>query len=122
MASVRLINHNSEHPRTMIINTARGCIKRMFDISDKMYHKEISNEITEMLTDNDFPKTLIKKRIKKHQETPGAKKNRELRSYKSLIYVPTLLERLMRSDFYNNTEIQIAHKQFHTLKHFYNNT
>jgi hypothetical protein len=122
MASGRLINHNSKHPRTMIINTARGCIKRMFDISDKMYHNEIKREVTKILTDNDFPKFLIKKLIQKYQETPRDNKNRQLKLYKSLTYVPTLSERFMRSDCYNSAEVQIAHKPFHTLRHLYSNT
>lgn len=42
----------------MIMNTARGCIKGMLNISDKMYYKEIKKELTEMLMDNDSPKTL----------------------------------------------------------------
>lgn len=65
MAFGILIKLNSKHPSTRIMNTARGCIKRMFDISDKICHKEIKKEITEMLTENDFPKILIKNLFKK---------------------------------------------------------
>lgn len=41
------------------MNTARGCIKGMLNISDKMYYKEIKKELTEMLMDKNI-KSLLK--------------------------------------------------------------
>ncbi|XP_046869398.1 uncharacterized protein LOC124462049 [Drosophila willistoni] len=84
-ASGRIINFNSKHPKTMIINTARSCIQRMLNISDKIYHKETKMEIINILKDNDFPDNVIRTLFKKHKSTIDKTKN-EKHIYRSLMY------------------------------------
>ncbi|XP_067614295.1 uncharacterized protein [Eurosta solidaginis] len=123
-ASGRIINFNSKHPKTMIINTAMGCIRRMLQISDEMYHQEIKNEITLLLKNNDFPdstiKNLLKRPLIQHQKQNS--ENTQKTIFKTVSYVPQLSERLAKSDCYNTEKVKIAHKPTNTLKKIFNRT
>ncbi|XP_070066125.1 uncharacterized protein [Drosophila virilis] len=119
IASGRILNFNSNHPKSMIINTALGCMNRMMKISDTIYHKEIEHEIKELLTKNDFPPNIIKTLLKRRQ-IERKKPTEPAKIYKSLIYVPRLSERLTNSDCYNKQDIKVAHKPTNTLQKFFN--
>ncbi|XP_067633938.1 uncharacterized protein [Eurosta solidaginis] len=120
----RIINFYSKHPKTMIMNTAMGCIRRMLEITDDTYHEEIKNEIKLLLRRNDFPENIIKTLLNKYQEEKNQEKEKEKpqKIFKSVAYVPKLSERLAKSDCYNKDEVKIAHKPINTLKNIYNQT
>ncbi|XP_067636855.1 uncharacterized protein [Eurosta solidaginis] len=99
-ASGRLINFYSKHPKSMIMNTAMSCIRRMLQISDDVYHQEIRQEIFSLLKLNDFPENIIR----------------------TLIRRSMCAERLIKSNCYNNKQFRIAHKPCNTLKNMFNKT
>ncbi|XP_067628617.1 uncharacterized protein [Eurosta solidaginis] len=121
-ASGRIINFNSKHPKSMIINTAMGCIRRMLHTSDEVYHDQIKKEIFTILRNNDFPKYTIKKLIKKAKLPKNIQNPEKHFIFKSLAYVPQLSERLAKSDCYNKENVKIAHKPSNTLKSIFNKT
>ncbi|XP_067616604.1 uncharacterized protein [Eurosta solidaginis] len=122
IASGRIINFNSKHPKSMIVNTALGCIRKMLLTSDELYHKEIKKEIVTLLRNNDFPKHTIRRLMKKAKLPNNTQKPGKPLNFKSLAYVPQLSERLVKSDCYNKDNTKIAHKPSNTLKQFFNKT
>ncbi|XP_067634760.1 uncharacterized protein, partial [Eurosta solidaginis] len=121
-SSGRIINYNSKHPKSMILNTAMGCIKRMLQTSDQIYHNEIKKEIFTTLKNNDFPTYTIKKLLSRVNHAISQQKPQMSVIFKSLTYVPQLSERLAKSDCYNKEKIKIAHRPTNTLKYLFNNT
>ncbi|XP_017466333.1 PREDICTED: uncharacterized protein LOC108359145 [Rhagoletis zephyria] len=121
-SSGRIISFNSKHPKTMIINTAMGCIRRMLRITDDTYHTEIKNEIKILLKNNDFPDNIIKTLLRRYAIENNHDKLETTKIFKSVAYVPKLSERLVKSDCYNTEDIKIAHKPTNTLKYMFNKT
>lgn len=122
VSSGRIINFHSRHPKTMIINTAMGCIQRMLGISDDAYHIEIKEEIKELLKLNDFPENIINTLIRRVLSKNPKNVSDKPKIFKSVIYVPQLSERLVKSDCYSTERIKISHKPINTLKHIFNKT
>ncbi|XP_067619916.1 uncharacterized protein [Eurosta solidaginis] len=121
-ASGRIINFNSKHPKTMIMNTAKGCIRKMLQTSDEVYHKEVKKEIFTLLRNNDFPKKTIKTLLRKTKNLNRPKTPDKPIIFKSVAYVPRLSERLAKSDCYDKETTKIAHKPTNTLKNIFNKT
>lgn len=125
MASGRLINFYSKHPRRIIINTATNFINRVLDISDIDFHKINITKIKSILHMNDFPKKTIidliahvrSKRFSKILEMEKPQK-----VYKSLTYIPGLSERLKNSDLYDKDNIEIALKTRETVNKLFSKT
>ena len=126
-ASGRLINYFSKHPKQIIINTAFNFIKRVLNISDKVFHKENKNKINEILKKNNFPQPVITSLLNKHKENyvvPDSVPDKIHKDfiYKTLPYVPGFSERFKNSDILDKQKYCLALKTNNTLKSIYTNT
>lgn len=61
MASNRLVNYYSAHPRHMIFNIAKSFIRKILTISHREFHKANKKRIFEILEKNNFPVKIIEK-------------------------------------------------------------
>lgn len=124
IASGRIINFHSKHPKRMIINTARNFINRVLTISDEEYHHKNKIKINEILRKNSFPKKIITELINKSTEEkrPNVQENRESKIYKSLIYIPNISERVEKSNILDKNVFTIAHKTHNNLRKLFSNT
>lgn len=122
-ASGRLINFFSNHPKYMIMNTAKNFTERVLRISDEIYHKENMKTITNILQNNSFPlhtiKDIIKNALKNLNRPPEI---RPEKLFKSMTFVPKFSERITFSDIYDKQNINIALKTDNTLNLLFSNT
>lgn len=63
IASNRIINYYSSHPRYMIENVSKALIKRALSLSHRDFHVNVLEKIKKILALNNFPKHRIKKLI-----------------------------------------------------------
>ncbi|KAG4068980.1 hypothetical protein HA402_005641 [Bradysia odoriphaga] len=61
IASNRLLNYYSKHPRSMVINTAKAFIRRVFTLSHASFHQENRATIKRILGKNNFPAELTER-------------------------------------------------------------
>lgn len=123
-SSGRIINFNATQPKTQIINTARNFIQRVLDISDKKFHTQNIQKITNILTQNSFPIKLINSLIRSYQ--PFKKKthgnsNEEKRFY-SVKYIPGLTDNKNIKTTIDKTNINFAYKPNKTLSTIFTTT
>ncbi|XP_075157659.1 uncharacterized protein LOC142230926 [Haematobia irritans] len=122
-ASGRIMNYFSQHPKRIVINTAKNLINRVLNISDKEYHSKNKSIIRDILHNNNFPKYLINDLIS--QFKPEGKKQNENKNeetiYKSLVYVNKLSERITNSEIFDKGQYTLAHKSNNTLKKLFSN-
>lgn len=64
IASNRILNYYSKHPKNMIRNVAKSFIKRVFTVSHKSFHQENIEEVKRILKKNSFPEAFIEKLMK----------------------------------------------------------
>ena len=121
MASGRLINYFSQHPKQVVINTATNFIRRVLNTSDKVFHEQNKIKITNILQNNSFPLHLINSLIKKQSTHTIPDKNEKKLVYKSMPYIPGLSERFKNSKLYDKEKFCIASKTTNTLKSLYTN-
>lgn len=125
MASSRLINFHSKHPRRVIINTATNFIKRVFEISDTEFHKTNLEKIKHILNMNDFPGRTINDLIKHIRTNKHIKNNQEekpAKIYKSITYIPGFSERLKNSNIYDKEKYELAFKSNVTVNKLFSKT
>lgn len=125
MASGRLINFYSKHPRRIIINTATNFINRVLHISDREFHKTNLIKIRNILYKNDFPRHTVNYLIthvndKKHSK--NVEKEKPPKIYKSVTYIPGLSERIKNSDIYNREKVELALKTHNTVNKIFSKT
>lgn len=123
MASGRLINFFSNHPKYVIMNTAQNFAERVLRISDQKYHKNNINIIEQILQKNSFSPSLTKHIVKNALKTlnkPPTTKSEKI--FKSMTYVPKFSERITFSDIYDRQNINIALKTDNTLSKLFSNT
>ncbi|XP_067628785.1 uncharacterized protein [Eurosta solidaginis] len=122
-ASGRLINFNSKHDKSTIVNTARNFINRVLSISDEVYHKENIKIIINVLENNEFPTRIIKNFIRDYYKKPTARKNAENNKiYKSTTYVSGLSNRIKYSNIYDKEKYNLAFTYNNTLRQIFSNT
>ncbi|XP_075148807.1 uncharacterized protein LOC142238661 [Haematobia irritans] len=122
-ATGRLINFNSKHPRRVIMNTATNFIRRVHDISDKIFHKDNEDKIRTILRLNDFPNKTIDDLIQHVKEQQHIKHDEiEPKIYKPLTYVPQFSERFKSSNMLNKDKFQIAQRTHNTVNQFFSKT
>lgn len=119
-ASGRIINFFSKHPKQIIINTAKNFVHRVLNISDEKFHSRNKNKIREILTMNNFPMNMINNFIEYRPTRP--KQEKEEKTYKSMIYIPHMSERFLKSNIYDKNTFAIAQKTNNTLKKFFSDT
>ena len=115
MASGRLINYFSQHPKQIVINTATNFIRRVLNISDPIFHAQNKTKIINILKNNSFPPHSINSLIKKQSTYIVPDKNDNKLVYKSMPYVPGFSERFKNSKLYDKEKFCIASKTSNTL-------
>lgn len=63
IASNRILNYHTCHPRHMVNNTVKSFISRALSHTSKKYHNEIKEKITEILVCNNFTRKYIEKQL-----------------------------------------------------------
>ncbi|XP_037037920.1 uncharacterized protein LOC119075557 [Bradysia coprophila] len=63
IASNRLLNYYSKHPKNMVINTAKSFIRRVFTLSHSSFHQENRLTIKAIMDKNNFPAKLTERLI-----------------------------------------------------------
>lgn len=123
-ASGRIINYYSQHPKTIIINTAKNLINRVLTISDTRFHTKNKSKIKHILRNNNFPNNLINNLISNHRPANQHinQKDKDAKIFKSLTYVPGISERIANSDIVDKNKYKIAHKTNNTIKKLFSNT
>ncbi|XP_075150874.1 uncharacterized protein LOC142224982 [Haematobia irritans] len=72
---------------------------------------------------NNFPPIIIKKLITNYKpSSEQTDDNKDPKSYKSLTYIPTISERIAKSDIFDTNKYNLAHKSNNTLKNLFTNT
>lgn len=71
MASNRILNYYSKHPKNMVKNVAKAFIRRVFTLSHKKFHDENRNTIKEILIKNNFPPKTIENLIHQVWNSPN---------------------------------------------------
>lgn len=122
MASGRLINFHSKHPKSVKINTARNFIRRVLAISDKIYHKANKHKIKTILTMNNFPSKVINGLIRDNNSTKNNKNDENEKIYKSIPYISKFSERIRSSNVIDEHKYAITMKTHNTVKNLYTNT
>ncbi|XP_075167711.1 uncharacterized protein LOC142239835 [Haematobia irritans] len=122
-ASGRIMNFFSNHPRSMLINTAKNLVNRVLTISDNKFHKNNRKKLQNILQENNFPPKLIKELISSYK-TYLDKENieKEPKIYRSLSYVKGISERITNSNIVDKNNVNIAHKNYNTLKNIFTKT
>lgn len=126
IASNRMLNYYSAHPRHTVINTAKAFAERALRLSSTQYKREIINKISAILEKNNFPKDIINKII--HEKTNmditlnqtlahptnvtwnNATRRAPPKEFASLTYVPQMSEALTKQLKYFAPNVTIAGK------------
>lgn len=122
IASGRILNYMSAHPKQMITNTAIAFVKKVFRFSDPVFHANNTNRITDILRKNNFPLNEIHRIIglakipTDHNRPPTQCANN---NYYALTYVPGVSESLCKQLRYFLPEANVAHKPEQKLNQFY---
>ena len=122
IASGRLINFYSKHPKRIIINTANNFIRRVLNISDRIFHNDNIIKIKQILSKNGFPNKVITKLINQQRNKTPEKHDKPAKIYRAITYVPGFSERLTNSKIIDEEKYEIAMKTDNTLKKLFSNT
>lgn len=122
IASGRIINFMSAHPRHMITNTALAFARKVFRFSSSIFHSENETRIKNILLKNSFPPNEIHKIIN-IAKTPAVRMDRHTDNVNSnhyaLTYVPGTSEALRKHLRYFLPDSNLAHKPENKLNQFY---
>ncbi|XP_075150333.1 uncharacterized protein LOC142224448 [Haematobia irritans] len=122
-ASGRIMNFFSNHPRSMLINTAKNLVNRVLTISDNKFHKNNRKKLQNILQENNFPPKLIKELISSYKPYLDKENiEKEPKIYRSLSYVKGISERITNSNIVDKNKVNIAHKNYNTLKNIFTKT
>ncbi|XP_037826543.1 uncharacterized protein LOC119614495 [Lucilia sericata] len=122
MASGRLINFYSKHPKRIIMNTATNFITRVLDTSNTEFHKNNLSKIKNILLKNDFPYKTINHLIDNVLNKENREKSEPSRKiYQSVEYISGLSERIKHSDIYDKEKYTLAMKTNNTTYKLFNN-
>lgn len=98
MASGRLLNFFSNHPKYQVVNTARNFIRRVLGISSNIYHSKNKDLILKILKDNQFPEKTILRLINdfyfNKQPNTNVSGTTEPTKYVSTTYIPKLSDNI----------------------------
>lgn len=152
MASNRILNFYSNHPRHVVLNTAKNFIRRVFQLSSACFHADYVTKIVVILEKNNFPSKFIGESLNKiralhnsHQSFTNTTSNVTSMNlsllfnstaapevldktmvtgpaYSSLSYVPGLSESLVKQLEYFIPEVTIASKPVNKLSLLFTNS
>ncbi|XP_055840080.1 uncharacterized protein LOC129907751 [Episyrphus balteatus] len=118
-SSGRLINFNSKQPKQVIINTAKNFVNRVLDISDIVFRQKNIQIIMDTLLSNSFPLNIIKTLLNQYFN-PLVQINSVANvtpfSYKSIVYIPNLSNRMLNAPIRNKDNVRIAFKSANILR------
>lgn len=121
IASNRILNYFSAHPRNTIINTAKSLAKKVFEFSHTQFHQNNVVKIKDILSKNNFPSREIE-RIIDLAARPTINTNKPVKpnvGFSSLAYVPRVSEALVKKIKYFIPDVTVAHKPEIKLDRFY---
>lgn len=111
MASNRLLNFHSAHPKNMVYNVAKSFVQRVHDFSDQRFHHGNMTKISAILSKNSFPKETISKLLHSVYTNPVARQPRNVSNqFCSIAYIPDVTESLSRRIKYFLPDLQIANR------------
>ncbi|XP_037045731.1 uncharacterized protein LOC119081096 [Bradysia coprophila] len=122
IASNRILNFYSAHPRNTVLNTAKSFARKVFEYSHTEFHTENLTKINNILQKNNFPVNEIHKLIKmasKPMIHKASTSNEKKKTYCSLTYVPKVSESLTRQIKYFLPEVTVANKPEQKLDRYY---
>lgn len=64
IASNRILNFHSKHPKNMVRNVAKSFIRRVFAVSYQSFHQQNLQEVKRILAKNSFPDKMVEAMIK----------------------------------------------------------
>lgn len=118
-SSGRLINYNSKQPKQMIINTAKNFISRVLDISNIVFRQKNIKVIMDTLISNSFPQNLIRTLLNQYFNPmlrTNLVTNAQQFSYKSILYIQNLSNRILNAPIRNKDNVRIAFKSANVLR------
>ncbi|XP_075157952.1 uncharacterized protein LOC142231219 [Haematobia irritans] len=122
-ASGRIMNFFSKHPKRIILNTTQNLIHRVLSISDQRFHQKNKKKLQSILEENNFPKKLSRDLIADFKpRTEKLYNDKQQKSYRSLLYIPGISERISKSNIFDRNKYNLAHKSNNTLKKLFTNT
>lgn len=125
IASGRIINYNSNQPKSQIINTAKNLINKVSEICDVQYNNNNMEKLTKILKDNSFPKHIINNLTKLHkfpQNNRNGNPNMNNKKYFSTKYIPGLTDSNNIKFTINKNNTILAYKPNKTLNTIFTNT
>lgn len=129
IASGRIINFNSNHPKSQKINTANNLIKKILNISDAEFKDQNIEKIHTILRKNNYPvqitKDLLQKNIHSNNlnntNTPSNTVSQPLK-YFGAQYTPNLTENHRLNKIINQAHIKFAHRPTETINRLFTQT
>ncbi len=70
IASNRILNFYSGHPKNMVMNVAKSFVRRVFTLSHRTFNEDNRRKIKEILTKNNFPAKTIENVIQQIWNSP----------------------------------------------------
>jgi hypothetical protein len=116
MASNRILNFFSAHPKKMIHNVAKSFARKVFDFSDAQFHEANKVRVKDILHKNSFPHNEIAKIIQSAftseapRNTAQAPHSTTNTHYCSLAYVPRVSEALTKRLKYFLPDVTVANR------------
>lgn len=115
IASNRILNFHSAHPKQMIHNVARSFTRKLFEYSDRQFYDENVHKINSILTKNGFPPNVISQIIHSvTNESPQRSNNNDREKtcthFCSLSYIPGVTESLSRQINYFTPHVTVARR------------
>ncbi|XP_044761573.1 uncharacterized protein LOC123318845 [Coccinella septempunctata] len=100
-SSGRMLNYRSQHPTSQKIATITNLMFRAIHLSDERFHRENELKITELLTKNNYPTTLVKRVLNQYKrkvltDNAGSRGDERTRYYR-FPYIQGLSENMSRA-------------------------
>lgn len=132
ISSNRILNYYSCHPHSQLLNTARNFISRVLSLSSTEYITQNTHNIKETLKFNNYPIHIINSLLhtelhrittttqttelhthinsSSHTDTENINTNTNLLTYRSMIYVRGLSERIEKVLYTHLTNTRLAYR------------
>lgn len=120
-SSGRMLNYRSQHPTSQKIAMITNLMFRAIHLSDERFHRENELKITELLTRNNYPTTLVKRVLNQYKRKvltndAGSRDDERTRYYR-FPYIQGLSENMSRALQQTNSSARLAEmRQFPFLE------
>uniref|UniRef100_A0A1B0CA35 Putative reverse transcriptase n=1 Tax=Lutzomyia longipalpis TaxID=7200 RepID=A0A1B0CA35_LUTLO len=121
-ASGRLLNFNSGHSFSMIINVGRNLVKRVRGLTSKV-DADVNSKLNASLKKNDFPPKIIRKLLSEHdRQRPSGDRVPAVEvdpgPFRSLVHIPGVSEK-MKKRIAKSTDVNICLVPAERVKRFF---